>query len=60
MYATNAMVDDGEVLQGTLNVIGRLSITAARRLEAELQVRAYSFIIFSMIRKIEDMLMLMC
>ncbi|MQL79520.1 hypothetical protein Taro_011967, partial [Colocasia esculenta] len=36
MYADNAHVD-GEVLQDTLNVIGHLSMTPEKRLEAELQ-----------------------
>ncbi|MQL75736.1 hypothetical protein Taro_008121, partial [Colocasia esculenta] len=40
MYADNAHVDN-EVLQGTLNVIGRLSMTSEKRLEAELQMHAY-------------------
>ncbi|MQM23775.1 hypothetical protein Taro_056844 [Colocasia esculenta] len=38
MYADNAHVDS-EVLHGTLNVIGHLSMTPKKRLEAELQVR---------------------
>ncbi|MQM05077.1 hypothetical protein Taro_037881, partial [Colocasia esculenta] len=38
MYADNAHVD-GEVLQGTLNVIGHLSMTPEKRLEVELQVQ---------------------
>ncbi|MQM12990.1 hypothetical protein Taro_045910 [Colocasia esculenta] len=38
MYGDSANVDD-EVLQGTLNVIGRLSLTPEKRLEAELQLR---------------------
>ncbi|MQL77204.1 hypothetical protein Taro_009611 [Colocasia esculenta] len=37
MYADNAHVDS-EVLQHTLNVIGHLSMTPEKRLEAELQV----------------------
>ncbi|MQL83088.1 hypothetical protein Taro_015583 [Colocasia esculenta] len=40
MYANNAHVDN-EVLQGTLNVIGRLSMASEKRLEAELQMHAY-------------------
>ncbi|MQL99711.1 hypothetical protein Taro_032438 [Colocasia esculenta] len=40
MYDDNAHVDN-EVLQGTLNVIGRLSMTSEKRLEAELQMHAY-------------------
>ena len=42
MYADNAHVDN-EVLQGTLNVIGRLSMTVEKRLEVELQVDLHSF-----------------
>ncbi|MQM13293.1 hypothetical protein Taro_046217 [Colocasia esculenta] len=38
MYADNAHVD-GEVLQGTLNVIGRLSMTPEKRLKSEFQLR---------------------
>ncbi|MQL78402.1 hypothetical protein Taro_010836 [Colocasia esculenta] len=40
MYANNGHVD-GEVLQGTLNVIGCLSMSPEKRLEAELQIDAY-------------------
>ncbi|MQL97743.1 hypothetical protein Taro_030446, partial [Colocasia esculenta] len=36
MYADNAHVDS-EVLQGTLNIIGSLSMTLEKRLKAELQ-----------------------
>ncbi|MQL71227.1 hypothetical protein Taro_003545 [Colocasia esculenta] len=39
-YADNANVD-GEVLQCTLNVIGHLSLTPEKRLEAQLQMDAY-------------------
>ncbi|MQM21206.1 hypothetical protein Taro_054242 [Colocasia esculenta] len=40
MSADNAHVDS-EVLYGTLNVIGRLSMTPEKRLEGELQRDAY-------------------
>ncbi|MQL90757.1 hypothetical protein Taro_023348 [Colocasia esculenta] len=38
MYADNAHIDS-EMLQGTLNVIGRLSMTPKKRLDAEVQVQ---------------------